>query len=260
LLACLLLGGWLAGCATVTAPTPPPVTEQPPVEGWTAEKLVRILSRRDQQFRSLRALATVYYRGPEGRRGFEEAVLVQRPDRLRLETLSALGAILVLTANGHQVIGYHPREGLFFRGQASQENLLRYTQIPLELEEITALLMGLPPITMASDWTLGGSSLFRYVDGKPVEVVTFDPSLELPVRWYRLSADGGPEVSAVFENFSPTPAGSFPLKIIVETAGQQRRLDITYQEPEINVEISPALFLQEKPANAKEIPIEALGK
>jgi outer membrane lipoprotein-sorting protein len=244
----------------LTPTIPPPATEPPPVEGWTTEKLVRILAQRDRQFRSLRSLATVYYRGPEGRRGFEEAVLVQRPGRLRLETLSALGAILVLTANGDQVIGYHPREGLFFRGKASKENLLQYTQIPLELEEITALLMGLPPAATESDWTLGGSSLFRYVDGKPVEVVTFDPGLELPVRWYRLSADGTPEVSAVFENFSPTPAGSFPLKIVVETAAQQRRLEITYQEPEINVEISPALFLQEKPANVKEIPIEALGK
>jgi hypothetical protein len=111
---------------------------------------------------------------------------------------------------------------------------------------------------MVSNWALGGGSLFRYVDGKPVEVVTFDPSLELPMRWYRLGSDGTPEVSATFENFSSTPAGSFPLKIIVETAGQQRRLEITYQEPEINVEISPALFRQEKPANAKEIPIEAL--
>jgi hypothetical protein len=75
-----------------------------------------------------------------------------------------------------------------------------------------------------------------------------------------LSPDGTPEVSAVFDNFSPTPGGPFPLKIIVETARQQRRLEVTYQEPEINVEISPALFFQEKPANAKEIPIEALGK
>jgi hypothetical protein len=256
----LLLAGWLAGCATVTPPISPPAAEQPPVEGWTAEKLVQILSRRDQRFQSLRALASVDYRGPEGRRGFEEAVLVRRPDRLRLETLSALGAILVLTANRDQVIGYHPREGLFFRGEASKENLLRYTQIPLDLEEITALLMGLPPMAMTSDWALGDSSLFRYVEGKPVEVVTFDPRLELPVRWYRLGADGSTEVSAVFENFSPTPGGFFPLKIIVEAAGQQRRLEITYQEPEINVEIAPGLFLQEKPANAKEIPIEALGK
>ena len=49
-----------------------------------------------EQFRSLRALAQVDYAGPEGKHGFQEAVLVQRPDRLRLETLTFLGAILIV--------------------------------------------------------------------------------------------------------------------------------------------------------------------
>jgi hypothetical protein len=35
-------------------------------------------------------------------------------------------------------------------------------------------------------------------------------------------------------------------------------LEIVYQEPEVNVEIAPSLFDQEKPPNAKEVPIEAL--
>ncbi len=89
------------GCsiAPQLAPPAPSILKQPPIEGWTAEKLVQILSQRDKQFHSLRTLATVNYRGPEGRQGFQEAVLIQRPDRLRLETLSGLGAILVVTAN-----------------------------------------------------------------------------------------------------------------------------------------------------------------
>jgi hypothetical protein len=35
-------------------------------------------------------------------------------------------------------------------------------------------------------------------------------------------------------------------------------LEIVYQDPEVNVEIAPSLFDQEKPPNAKEVPIEAL--
>jgi hypothetical protein len=75
-----------------------------------------------------------------------------------------------------------------------------------------------------------------------------------------LSPDGRPELSAAFENFSSTPAGLFPSKITLEAGAQQRSLEIGYQEPEINVEMAPSLFVQEKPANAKEIPIEALGR
>ena len=133
----------VTGCATSAKP---PALPQPPVPQWESSRLIESISQRRQQFRSVRALARVNYAGPEGKHGFEEAVLVQRPDRLRLETLTFLGAILIVTANDKEIIGYHPREGVLVRGRSSKENLLRLTQIPLELDEITALLIGLPPV------------------------------------------------------------------------------------------------------------------
>jgi hypothetical protein len=36
-------------------------------------------------------------------------------------------------------------------------------------------------------------------------------------------------------------------------------LEITYQEPELNASIPPELFSQQKPANAKELPMESIG-
>ncbi|MBI1998627.1 MAG: hypothetical protein HYS66_19430 [Deltaproteobacteria bacterium] len=89
--------------------------------------------------------------------------------------------------------------------------------------------------------------------------MTFDLQTGLPVRWHRLGPDGSPELSAAFENFSRTPAGLFPLKIIFESAVQQRSLEIAYEEPEINAALPSELFSQQKPANATELPIEALG-
>jgi hypothetical protein len=253
----------IVGCSTVAPQIPSPTEldlEQPPVTGWTADKLVGILSQRDRQFQSLRALASVHYHGPDGSQGFQEAVLVQRPDKARLETLSLLGAILIVTVNADQIAGLHPREGIFVRGQSSEANLFRYTRIPLELQDMTRLLLGLPPITNAADWQIGGSALYRELEGQAKEIVVFDLARELPVRWHRLSSDGRAELSAAFENFSATPAGLFPSKITLEVPAQERSLEIVYQEPEVNVELAPSLFVQEKPANAKEIPIEALDQ
>jgi hypothetical protein len=249
----------LVGCAMFASQIASPTANelaQPPAPGWTAEKLAAILSRRDQEFKSLRALASVYYRGPEGRQGFQEAVLVQRPDKARLETLSGLGAILVVTVNADQIAGFHPREGVFVRGKSSKENLFRYTRMPLELHEMTRLLLGLPPVTVSADWKIAGSSLYRDLNGQRKEVVAFDLTREIPIRWYRLGPDGSAELSAAFDNFTP---GLFPAKIILEAATQQRSLEIAYQEPEVNVELPLSLFVQEKPPNAKEVPIEALG-
>jgi hypothetical protein len=253
----------IVGCSMFASqiPSPPPdELERPPVAGWTAEKLAGILSRREQQFQSLRALARVNYRGPEGRQGFQEAILVQRPDKARLETLSALGAILVVTVNADRIAGFHPREGIFVQGKSSKENLFLYTRIPLELQEMTRLLLGLPPTTNAADWKIGGSSLYREVNGQKKEIVTFDLEREVPVRWYRFGPDGKPELSAAFENFSSAGGGLFPSKVILEAAGQERTLEIVFQEPEVNVKMDPSLFVQQKPPNAKEYPIEALDR
>jgi outer membrane lipoprotein-sorting protein len=247
----------IAGCAQLGR-VPTPSIDGPPVEPWSHDKLVQALGQRLEQFQSLRSLATISYSGPEGRRAFDEAILVKRPNRLRLETLSALGAILVVSAGPQELVGFHPREGLFFRGKPSRENLLRYTQIPLELEEIADLLIGLPPVHMRAPWEGEGNSLFRDLEDGRRDVVTFDLKLGIPTRWERLTPDGARELSAVLSEFLPTPVGLFPARISLEAHSQKKRLEIRYREPELNVELSPDLFVQEKPPYVKEIPMDSL--
>jgi hypothetical protein len=81
----------MIGCATVAPPPPKP---QLPAKQWQAGELINSLGERHKQFSSLRALARLDYAGPDGKGNVQEAVLVQRPDRLRLETLTFLGAVL----------------------------------------------------------------------------------------------------------------------------------------------------------------------
>ena len=244
-----------AGCATVT---PPPQAKLPAPE-WEQSKLIDSMSQRVQQFRSIKALAQVDYTGPDGKHGFQEAVLVQRPDRLRLETLSFLGAILIVTANSKEVVGYHPREGVFVRGDRTKDNLRRYTQIPLELEEITMLLIGLPPVDPKVPVQKDGNTLvFSSKDGKR-DVVAFETQQPVPTKWERLNSSGSIELSAEFTDYIETAAGFFPSRIVFEANLQRKKVQIRYQQPEINATISPEVFSQQKPANVQEVPIEAIG-
>jgi hypothetical protein len=66
-------------------------------------------------------------------------------------------------------------------------------------------------------------------------------------------------LSARFSDYVSAPAGLFPSKIIIEAPLQKRKLEIRYQEPELNGKISSDLFTQQKPAHAQEVPIEAIG-
>ena len=46
---------------------------------------------------------------------------------------------------------------------------------------------------------------------------------------------------------------------MMEAPLQKRKLELRYQEPEVNVTLSPDLFTQQKPGHVQELPIEALG-
>jgi uncharacterized protein DUF4292 len=253
-----LLSCILTGCTTATAPIP----SQAPTRSWNAGELVEALRQRDQQFHSLRALAGLDYAGPEGKNSFQEAILVQRPDRLRLETLSFLGAIMIVTVNDKEILGYLPREGAFLRGERSKENLRRLTKIPLALEmkEVTALLLGLPPVnTSAAPQQNGNSVIFPSANGGR-DIVTFATNEAVPSQWERHNAGGEADITVKFADYTATHAGLFPSRISIESAIQKRRLEIRYQEPELNATLPAEIFSQQKPANVKELPIEALGE
>jgi outer membrane biogenesis lipoprotein LolB len=254
-----VLGSWiLTGCSIT--PVPPSPTEVP-ARQWNAGEIVQALQQRDEQFRSLRALARLDYAGPEGKNSFQEAILVQRPDRLRLETLSFLGAIMIVTVDDQEILGYLPREDVFLRGQRSKENLRRLTKIPLplEVEEITALLLGLPPVNTRETPQQDGNSLSLPAADGGQDIVAFETNDAVPTRWERLNAGGEAQISVKFSDYVPTPAGLFPSRIAIESAIQKRRLEVRYQEPELNATLPAEIFSQQKPPNVKELPIEALG-
>ena len=245
----------ISGCATIEPPPQP----RGPVPEWESAKLLESLKLRNEQFRTLRALAQVDYAGPEGRHGFQEAIIVQRPDRLRLDTLTFLGAILIFTATDKEVLGYHPREGVYVRGRPTKENLRRYTQIPLELDEITKLLTGLPPADPAASWKQEGNVLTASLNGGGRDVLTFASHEPVPTKWERFNQAGTLELTAQFQNYTSTAAGPFPLGLALEAPGQKRKLNIRFKDPDVNADIPPEQFTQKIPPNVKEIPIESVG-
>lgn len=246
----------LSACATAVKPSP----TQAPAQSWEASELIGSLNQRNQQFRAMRALARVDYAGSEGKHNFQEVVVAQRPDRLRLETLTFLGAILIVTVNDREIIAYQPREAVLLRGPRSKENLVKYTQIPLELNEITALLIGLAPVDTSAPWTQEGNALIFSPNGRKQDRVAFESQLPVPTQWERFNGAGEVELAARFSDYIQTPAGSFPSRIQIEAPRQAKRLEIRIEEPEFNGSIPAELFTQSKPANVKEYRIEAIGK
>jgi hypothetical protein len=170
-----------------------------------------------------------------------------------------LGAILIVTVNDQEIVGYHPREGVMLRGQGSKENLLRYTQLPLELNELTSLLVGLPPVNANAPSTLEGNALVFRANGHKQDRISFESQLPAPTQWERFNVAGEVELATRFSDYIQTPAGLFPAKIEVDAPLQKKRLEIRIEEPELNGPIAAELFTQQKAANVKEYRIEAIG-
>lgn len=239
----------LAGCSVPrTVPEPEPVRGPNP-------RLAPLLAERSQALQSLRSLARISYRASGERGAFDAAVLVRRPHRLRLEAFSIVGTALILTVDDGEVTGFLPSETQFYRAKTSRENLYRATQMLLELHEMVALMMGLPPVDSNAAWDAGALALRRARKDGSTDILTFDADVTAPIRWQRLGPSGKPWYIATFEDFSDTPFGRFPLKITLETPPLQRTYQIRYDNPEINITLPESHFVQELPEGTVRVPL-----
>ena len=237
----------LAGCAA-PKPAPKPVPSPNP-------RLAPLLGERDRALQSLRSLARISYRTKNQRGSFDAAVLVRRPHRLRLEAFSIVGAALILTVDDGQVTGFLPSEARFYRAKTSRENLYRATQMFLELDEMVALMMGLPPVDSKAGWNAGALELRRVRADRSTDILTFDENGTAPIRWQRLGPNGESWYVAKFEEYSETAFGRFPLKITLETPPLQRTYEIRYDKPEINITLPEAHFVQDLPEGVVRVPL-----
>ena len=239
----------LAGCA-VQEPAPAPEPRPGP-----SPRLASRLAERNQALQSLRSLARVSYRGGGERGAFDAAVLVRRPHRLRLEAFSVVGAALIVTVDDGEVTGYLPSKARYYRGRTSRDNLFRATQILLELDEMVALLMGLPPVDSDAEWDAEALALRRTRPDGSTDVLTFDADGTAPIGWQRIGPDGEPLYVATFADFSDTPFGRFPLKITLETPPLQRSYQIRYDNPELNIALPESHFVQKLPEGVVRVPL-----
>jgi len=249
----LVLG--LAGCATLE--TQQQSTSQ--TQQFSERELLNRLIQRNDRLRSLRSLAKISYRSGSEKGGFQGAIVVDRPDRLRLEAFSMFGTALVVTAAGNRVTGFYPSENRVYRGESSRQNLFRYTQVLLDLKELTSLLVGMPPIEADARWEVTRTFVQRRLRDGSLDIVELSTQTGVPVRWERFARTGAIQFSAVFQEFSKTSLGAFPLKISFAAPALGRLVEVRYDEPEINASLPDSVFIQNPPENATEVSLDALG-
>jgi hypothetical protein len=236
----------VAGC-TLRAPVTP--VRRPA----TADVLLANLEARRTAVTSLRGRARV--RAGLGSVWTRQAVVVRRPDAVRIDVFSPFGLALALGARGMLLWAYPPAEGAVYEGPASPENVTRFLGAPVAVPDVVDILLGVPPA--------------RSVAGTPELGVTRDGEYELTLPladgvqtlWFSgdtlavLRAEERQEGIVVLRVTFDDYRDGFPYSVEVQVPARGGEVRLAYDSVEPNASIEPALFAP--PAAPRVLPLEA---
>jgi len=245
----LLLLLLLAACAR---PQLPVWTELP-----DADKLLQQVASQSGMVESLDAAASVSLNVDGKYFSSQQFVLLERPNRLRTDVLTGFGQlILQLTSDGEQLAVYTNTTvpGRFYRGPATDENLIRFTRIPLAGRDMVRLLLYDPPIIayQQSEVLEGDGELTLRLSGDELEQeLFFNEKLQLSGCRY-LSKDKL-LLEVLYQKIENERL--FPQTVRIDAASEKTRVVIKFSDIKLNSEIPVERFRLQPPAN---LPVEEL--
>ncbi len=217
----------------------------------TAEELLGDLAARRAAVTSLRARGRL----KNGLTGLwtREALLVRRPDAVRIDVLSPFGLALAVGVQGSLLWAYPPAESTRYEGPASAANLTRLLGAPVEVGDVVEVLLGLPPARAAVGPPALAARAGEYRLTLPLaagaQTIWFAGDT-LSVRRAEETREGALALRVAFDDYRD----GFPHLVEVGAAsGATARL--AYEAVERNVPVDPALFAP--PPAARVLPLEA---
>jgi hypothetical protein len=226
-----------------------------PLRPTTAEDLLEGLAARRAAVTSLRARGRL--RAGLGGAWTREALLVRRPDAVRVDVLTPFGLALALGARGDLVWAYPPSEQTRYEGSATPANLERFLGTPIQMADIVDILLGVPPARVAAGPpTLAVTGAREYRLSIPlaagVQTIWFDGDTLAVLRAEESQADGV-ELRVAFGDYRD----GFPHVLEVDAPGRGTAVRLAYDTAEPNAPVAPLLFAP--PPAPRVLPLDAAG-
>jgi outer membrane lipoprotein-sorting protein len=225
----VLVGG---GCTQRhTRPTDAP-TEPGPILARLAERAAAV--------RSLSGMLSLeVWRGDERVR-LRQLLLVVRPDKVRVDTLSPFDQPLAMMASDGQTLTIYSLENKRYeQGPATTVNLSRLLRLPLSGDELTAVLAGGVPIPAGITPTLSwdaetGTHVLEFVDGRRRQRVSLEPVAWRLVELRAWDGDA-PRYVARFGDFDGEGLTAVPRRMRFEVPAESLRVDARFEDFTLNV-------------------------
>jgi hypothetical protein len=247
----------LSGCARV----PPADLSRDPAA------LLDQVRAAQERVQRVRGSARVRIVSPGGSGTFNEFAAAEKPDRVHLETLDFFGnPAAVLVAAGGRFSFLDARAQVFYRGEATPENVSRLLPVLLPVEELVTILCGSAPL----------------LPGRPVEVGTQGDLLLLTVaagdtgqrlalgeaatvewsRVRRVVTEGGgrreiaPAYDLEFQFFRRRSGVRFPTFVRLDAPSANSVIELTWRNDlEVDATLDAALFRLAPPRGVRVVDL-----
>lgn len=245
-----------AGCA-MTPEAPVSMEGGGAPAGELRHEIVSALKARNESIQSLRGLMSVRYaRKLSGIRG-DTAIILKRPYDLRIDSLTEFGAshAQVLVSRGDLLI-YWSDQNRFHRGLASREDLGKYLSVPLGAEEVISLMSGVIPVETEAEYVMRWDRKKNRLILKGMRgELTVSPETKdyLPLRYIAFDVDGGKDFQVDFADYQDFKKLRFPSTLTMHFRNPRLRIEIHYQDLELNPKLDAKVFKLDIPNDAISI-------
>lgn len=236
----------------------PPVVPLPLYPGLNNELLANAVEQADR-FTSLKSMARVSIESDGQTTNFTQALLLEKPNRLRLDVLSPFGSTYLQAGTDGKVLKlFIPGKGKYFSGLPTPENFQLITRTPVDAEQMVNLLLYSIPLSSKDILDMGSRGQEGYVlelaapDGR--QVLWFNRERQ-PVAsyWYH---DATLIAEVVYGTLLGDPP--FPREVKFSRPMDATSIKVVYTSPEPDAQIDEKLFTLEAPPGALVEPFPLL--
>jgi hypothetical protein len=247
----------LAGCPRV----PPPDLSRDP------SALLDQVRAAQARVQRVKGNARVKVDAPNVSGTVPEFIAAEKPDRVHLETLDFFGnpAAVLVAADGRFAF-LDVRANVFYRGDATPDNVSRLLPVVIPVEELVTILCGSAPLLPGKplDATVEGGTLLLTIGAGDVGQRIAVGELA-SVEWSRVRKAGpssasvsdlAPAYDLEFESFQRRGSVRFPGEVRLDAPAGKARVRLAWRDDlEIDGRLDPALFRLEPPKGARVVDL-----
>ena len=251
LTAIVALSTLLPACVSLSPGTSPSGTaELSQDRAPLIHQLTQKVAERDRALVSMQTDAVMEYSAPDRHPPkVREHIIAKRPDRLRVEALSAFNVALIVATSGNQLAIFEPSRNRLTRAAATADTLNQFIRIPMAPADAVTLLMGIAPDSAAlaarppdAIMTEGAMTVASWsVENSAHRELGFQDDQLALVRMR--DADGTVDYEVRYGEYQDLGGVMFPYAVDATFPKAHSRISFHYKRPIINGEVPDSAFV-----------------